>query len=907
MKAIKKLTAASIGAALAVSCVGANVYAQERTMDIKIDGSKANTAENYLYRGAGMVTGNNSSRLLLDYKAKSPEAYNEIMEYLFGEKGLALSHIKIEMGSDINSSSGTEPAVKRTEDEAADVTRGAGYQLAADAKKINPDITLDMLWWSEPLWVTNAEDVYAARYKWYKETLDAAYSTYGLKFDYVSATQNERAADNEWIKYLSKSLKAETDCPYDYSKIKIVIGDEVCTWNAANSALADEKLMNAIDVIGSHYTSWSSDKAQRAAAEYGKELWFSEASTPMVYSKGTYRFDSDGSGLNDLNGILDIANRYITMYPSGKMTMCEYQPVISAYYDGVTYCHKQFIEANSPWNGVYNLDNGFYMQLHFSQFIKKGWAFVDDACYGDGVAGGDGHAIVDAVYSYVTAADTNTGDYSTVITNTTDDIITYNISAVNLDKADAPVYVWETRGPDNGQEYNANYFKNVDVITPKENADGTYSYSVAVKPSSIVTLSTLDIGFDESAYKKFDESEKTVLTLPYSDDFGYSEFADDFLDSRGGAPLYMTDEGGAFEVQTDSSGNNYLMQIITPETKANEWGGTPEPTTNFGDDRWNNYSVSADVRVVGGYAGVGLRYNLAANGASGYWFRIYDSGKWSLMKNSKELMSGMLEGVDSAAWNTIKIEAVFDEITAFVNGTQVAQYKETGSLTAAGRAALYSSYDQNCFDNILVEPIENTDTYITRFDNTDANFTAYEGDWIFETISSFKSYKRTVFRGTQGASVTFEFDGTGFAITGNTKKDCVLSVTVDGEEIETAYAAPVSSFRESPYHKYGLENGRHTVTISVKEGKLSIDALEVVGDKIPLPVIREESQDEAENEESKPTDQGKPIEEAAPNESSADTDEKPSQGFPVIPVAIAAGTAAIGIAAAVIISKKKKK
>ena len=40
------------------------------------------------------------------------------------------------MGSDINSSSGTEPGVKRTVDEVTDVTRGAGYQLAADAKQL---------------------------------------------------------------------------------------------------------------------------------------------------------------------------------------------------------------------------------------------------------------------------------------------------------------------------------------------------------------------------------------------------------------------------------------------------------------------------------------------------------------------------------------------------------------------------------------------------------------------------------------------------------------------------------------------------------------------------------------------------------------------------------------------------
>jgi len=52
------------------------------------------------------------------------------------------------------------------------------------------------------------------------------------------------------------------------------------------------------------------------------------------------------------------------------------------------------------------LDSGFYMSLHFSQFIEKGWAFVDSGCYSDGKKGGDGHAIVDAVYSYMTATDT---------------------------------------------------------------------------------------------------------------------------------------------------------------------------------------------------------------------------------------------------------------------------------------------------------------------------------------------------------------------------------------------------------------------------------------------------------------------------------------------------------------------
>lgn len=130
------------------------------------------------------------------------------------------------------------------------------------------------------------------------------------------------------------------------------------------------------------------------------------------------------------------------------MTLYEYQPVVSAYYDGACYCQKQLITACDPWSGYYLLDSGFYTSLHFSRFIEKGWAFIDSACYSDGKPGGDGHAIVDAVYSYMTAADPETGDYSTIITNTTAETMDYTFTVSALDKASADVSVWETRGPD---------------------------------------------------------------------------------------------------------------------------------------------------------------------------------------------------------------------------------------------------------------------------------------------------------------------------------------------------------------------------------------------------------------------------------------------------------------------------
>ena len=61
-------------------------------------------------------------------------------------------------------------------------------------------LTLDMLYWSEPKWVSdsggeNGSSIngrYEARYQWFKDTLNAAYEELGLKFDFVSPNRNER-------------------------------------------------------------------------------------------------------------------------------------------------------------------------------------------------------------------------------------------------------------------------------------------------------------------------------------------------------------------------------------------------------------------------------------------------------------------------------------------------------------------------------------------------------------------------------------------------------------------------------------------------------------------------------------------------------------------------------------------
>ena len=823
MNVLKRIAAAALALVFSAGVAPINKAIAEAgdSTDIVIDGSKANTAENMLFRGNGMVSANNSSRLLLDYKEKNPDAYDEILHLLFGEDGLNINHLKIEMGADINSSSGTEPSVKRTEDEKADVTRGAGFALAADAKKINPDLTLDMLWWSEPKWIDNSDDKYAARYKWYKETLDAAYEVYGLEFDYVSSTQNERKYDADWIKYLSRHLKDEDTAPYDYSKIKIVAGDEVCTWGIADEMLKDKELLDAIDAVGSHYTSWATDNAKKLASDYGKELWLSEGSSPMEYAKGTYRYDSSGTGLSEINGMLDIANRFITMYSGGLMTLYEYQPAVASYYDGATYTQKQLILANEPWSGYYELDGGFYMGLHFSQFIKKGWAFIDGACYGDGKAGGDGHAIVDAHYSYMTAADMQTGDYSTVITNTTDTPITYNFTVKELDKAGGDVYVWETKGAGSG-DYDENYFKKREVITPEKTGE-VYTYSVTVEPYSLVTVSTLEN--EEKDYTV--NRQSTLLSLPYYDKLEGA----DRLSSRGGAPLYTTDEGGAFEIVTLDDGTDALMQMITKDIKAREWGGTPKPVTNFGDDRWFDYSVSAEVMLEKtdesdkNYAGIGLRYNLADMGQSGYWLCLFENGKWALMKNKNALQTGECDIKEG--FNLLKLEAQNSTVKAYINDSLVTEYTEQGDspVLSAGRAAFYSEYHNNCFRNLSIEPT-GEDYAIERYDETEP-LLSYTGQWEHNCMSSFRNYKRTISTASAGAQAELDFEGTGFALCGESGEG-VIALSIDGgEEIEVP--TPKTGPREVSYLLDGLEKGEHKAIIKVISGEFALDSVMIKG------------------------------------------------------------------------------
>ncbi len=798
-----------------------------KSKEVVIDGNRLLEADSTLYDGLGFISANNSSRLLLDYKQENPEAYWGILEYIFGGSGLNMSLFKLEMGSDVDSSSGTEPAVKRTEDEAADVTRGAGYRIAADALTINPDLQIDMLYWGLPAWVGAAEDEYAAVYKWYKETLDAMYDTYGIRASYLTLTRNERAVDADLIKYIARALEEETDERYDYGAIKIVAGEEVGTWGIAGKMLADGELMEAVDVVSSHYTSYTSDKVKLLQEQYGKKVWFSEGSSPMKAAALAGNREDNRSGISGLNGALDIATR-ITQAITEGMTMYEFQPAVSAYYDGATYFPKQLITANEPWSGAYDLDAGYYIALHFGRFIQPGWRRAQDACFGDGEPGGDGHAIVNSTYNYVTFASPDGGDYSMVIVNNSGETVKYSIDAVNMGNAPEKLYMWETA--------DRSFFVKRGCIMPE--ADGeNRSYELVVSPYSIVTLSTLDT--EDAEYTDRAGSHR-LLELPYEDDFEYGGYDSGYLTGRGMAPRYTTDQGGAFEVRA-MDGGNVLLQQINYANKPVEWGSTSDPITNLGDDSWSDYYVEIDAHFADAdrtvdseyvnYVGVGARYILADSNESGYWFRLSEDGVCRIMKNRTVLAEGAVENLDTSEWHRLKISVYGRDIAACLDGEEILSCRDEANLINSGRAAIYSDYQNNYFDNLYIGT-ESKRYSVTRVDDMDASVKVSEGScdsegggWYFNTICSYKNFNRTVSVGKEGCSFEFGFDGTALAVVGPSK-DAVIKVELDGSTVEEGFACPKSAERSCPYVLGGLEEGSHSVKITVLSGELSLDALE---------------------------------------------------------------------------------
>ncbi|MCR5202030.1 MAG: leucine-rich repeat protein [Lachnospiraceae bacterium] len=865
---------------------------------ITIDGNniKADNVNGLTYKGFGFLSSNSTSDLLLDYKYQNPDKYAELMNYLFGGENPLMTHVKIEMGNDRNNSTGAEAATKRTKDEVTNILRNSGWQIAADAKKINPDVKVSILRWEDPAWATTVED----RYLWYKEAILAAYEKFGYMIDYLNPNYNEKwdsydgddgMTDVDNTKAFYKLLQAEDSTTIPdatelslYKKIKFVISDQANTVNANiyPALKADEEFYNATSVIGYHYTPEddANGSMKLYAEEDDKEVWVSEAQA--TFSNTYFRPSNNvkdpsvaGTGIGGVGSCLEMGNTFIKSFFLSRRSHVIYQPVVGSFYEGCQYSYKELVSARDPWSGYMHYDTGLLILAHLAKFAKTGWenetntngiwraipestrSTANGTNPVNGRNGGD---------NYITLGAPDKSAFSTVIVNDSEYTKTYEISVSNMNMTEgANLYAWETRAADDGA-YDENYMNNLGALSY---ADG--KYTVEVKPYSCVTVTSLDKSGDEEVTKELPEdNERTVLDTDstgdvqntedgylYTDDFEYAgkqvydldsegkvtTTDENYIDVRGGETgaiaRYTNTLNGAFEVYKKANGNHVLRQQIDSATMGlgNAWRDG-DAATLIGDYRWTNYSASVDVLFEGDtgspYAALTIRQadsTQEANITSGYTLRFAKSGKWTLYRAGKRVLSGTLEEGDYSAdvntWNTLKLTGNGNVITAYINGKELGSYEDENPITS-GRVALGSKYTFTEFDNLSILKINGKSPYYTEYvdnmetyDLTDEKNPKllYEGDWAIANGKGMGIYQRSTSETTSDtASVTYTAKSTGIDLLGYIENPFALKVTIDGEVVEEDLRIEETNYMSAYYSISGLEYKEHTYKFEVGAG-----------------------------------------------------------------------------------------
>ncbi|GAB2954078.1 ricin-type beta-trefoil lectin domain protein [Streptomyces pseudoechinosporeus] len=905
--------AAAAAMALAAGVITAPAaYTADDPVEVIVNGNdvRGDNVNGLTYKGLGLLSCNSTSNLLMDYKAAQPDRYWQLVRVLFGGKNPLINHVKVEMGTDTNTSTGSDPATMRTPDELADASRSPGFQLAADAKTVNPKLKVSILRWEMPEWVQNEWDKGTGTdemYKWYKETILDAYEKYGYVVDYVDPDKNEtRNPDEAFIKWYKNAIVTDTDfanprynlpaakqqkAKKAYQNIKIIASDENTTHHIGPSMLTDAELFGMVDAVGYHYNTDDRLEGDADSDTYqpytklatgknkynqDKEVWYSEGTASFGHTE--YRVNNTegpngaSTGIGGVQSALDLANRSVKSYANSKRTHYIFQPAIGSFYEGAQYSHKELVSARDPWSGYLHYDAALYVMQHFTQFAKTGWEndtntagiwrTVPEASH-SGVSGTENVDGSNGAPSYMTLADPRKKDFSTVVVNDSDQPRTYRIKAENMRLGPNPTMeIWETRGADAGQAYDANFKHLADEIRP--GGDDFYTYTV--KPRSIVTLTTLDKSHDKATKQRLPKSwDRTVLDTDatgkkrntrddvlYADDFGYEEegrvqvgtadgarkVSQPYLTSRGNQPRYMVDQTGAWEVGKDARGDNVLYQYMDQSMKDTHAWNRHTPNTTVGDFRWENYKATVDVSFpdpAGGLASLGVRQQkgMAISDAA-YNVRIRPDGAWTFYEYGTAIRTGTVAASDTYR---LAIEAKGATITTFVDGKAVSTYQDPTPQTE-GRVKLGSDFYKTAFDNLKVEKIDGYTPYAgAQLDNMDSSI-AYEGAWSRKNAfgDAMDWYRSTSTSTAAGASFTVPFTGTGIDIIGGNDGSAVLDVHIDGKPVAKDAKTAAVDKRLATYTLRGLPDGKHTAKFVLKSGKIVLDAFNAIPGAVDGPV-----------------------------------------------------------------------
>ncbi len=651
---------AAVALTAAAVLVGLGAPAQAATA-VTINGSSGGR----VLDGIGAVSGGGgNSRLLIDY----PEPQRtDILNYLFKPGyGAAMQILKVEIGGDTNSTSGAEPSHEHTRG-AVNCNRGYEWWLMEQAKARNPNINLVGLAWGAPGWIGNGNFWSTDSIDYLLAWLDCA-GTHGLTINYLGGW-NEKGYNVAWYKNLRAALNS-----HGYSGVKIVASDDF-GWSAADDALRDSAFANAVSTFGSHYvcgyrSAQSSCPSSSNALATGKALWASE------------------NGSDDYNaGAQALARGINRGYIDGRMTAYINWPAIAAITPNIPWATTGVAVASQPWSGAYSIGKNAWVMAQTTQFTAPGWRYLDSSSGYIGGNRGNG--------SYVSLRSPSTGDYSTIIeTMDAGAAQTLNFT-VTGGLSTGTVRVWSTNVRSNTS---TEHFVRGADITPSGGA-----FSLTVQPGYVYSITTTTGQGKGTAVSPAQGN----LKLPYSDTFDSYDV--------GREATYLMDQQGSFEVATCGGGHSgRCVRQMSDQAPIYWTSGHAEPFTLLGDLTWRNYTVSSDVMLEkSGYAqliGRGNTYNhQGPQNLNGYYFRVTDTGAWSIRSNNtsgnwRTLAGGTVAALGVGRWHTLSLTLNGATLTASVDGATVGTVSD--STWVAGQIGYGTGQGVTAqFDNLTVTPV----------------------------------------------------------------------------------------------------------------------------------------------------------------------------------------------------------
>jgi galactosylceramidase len=648
------------------------------------------------FDGIGIVNGGGATSVLLkDY----PEPQrSQLLDLVFKPKfGASVSALFVEIPGDGNSTQGSMPSHMHTRDD-LNYFRGYTWWVLQEAKKRNPQITLDGTAWSAPGWVGNGEFWSQDAADYYVKWLQGLRSVYGLEFDAIGC-RNEKGYSLPFAKMLRATLNEN-----GFEKVKLHAFDH---WPAhkfdfVKDLLDDKEAQDAIDILGAHTMNSQAAKGipasaeiQKMAAQMGKPIWNTEE---HVYLKGFDCAISIVESFND-NYIRSGATKIVNWYD------------IAAFYPLQPYSEDPaMLLAHSPWSGHYTVREALWGYAHYGQFTEVGWQYLNGGC-GDLTGGG----------TFVTLK--SPGDDYSVILETKRAVAPQSIQfrigeGLSLNE----LCVWRS----NAQEQ----FVPLAGIKPVDGA-----FTLTLEPNSIYSLSTTT-GQQKGSFDNIPAPQP--FPFPYYETFDQYAFPQQW----GYLPRYTADIAGAFElVERPDKPGKCLRQVVPIPTIS--WAPDWLPYTILGDEQWRDYEVSVDVYLnPGDTAGVMGRVNHVGTGygfiPKGYFLQLSDDGQCHLVvvrgkKDKKELVgdaeqqafikarkddseggekilgSIQLANIAPHQWHTLTLRFDGSTITGLVDGIPVLTVNDTlyeqgmaGLLAGGGEGKLSTPY----FDNLLINGLD---------------------------------------------------------------------------------------------------------------------------------------------------------------------------------------------------------